>query len=83
MGIKDTTKQANQVLLGIYREMSSSSKGDLIFDAYSTGRELAMAGLRQRHPKADKKQLWHLWARKHLGDELFEQVYGDMPDERT
>jgi len=81
MGIKDTTKQTNQVLLGIYRGMSSSSKGDLIFDAYRTGRELAKAGLRQQYPKADKKQLWHLWARGHLGDELFERVYGDMPDE--
>ncbi|MFC1737820.1 hypothetical protein ACFL1G_02080 [Planctomycetota bacterium] len=81
MGIKDTTKQANQILVEIYRGMSSSSKGDLIFDAYRTGRELAMAGLRQRYPKADKKKLWHLWARGHLGDELFERVYGDIPDE--
>lgn len=81
MGIKDTSKQANQVVVGIYRKMSSSSKGDLIFDAYRTGRELAMAGLRQRYPKADKKQLWRLWARGHLGDELFERIYGGTPDE--
>lgn len=81
MGIKDTSKQANQVLVGIYRGMSSSYKGDLIFDAYRAGRELAMAGLRQRYPKADKKQLWHLWARGHLGDELFERVYGGISNE--
>ena len=81
MGIKDTTKQTNQVLLSIYRGMSSSSKGDLIFDAYRTGRELAMAGLRQRYPKADKKQLWHLWARGPLGEELFNEVYGNVLDE--
>lgn len=81
MGIKDTSKQANQVVVGIYRKMSSSSKGDLIFDAYRTGRELAMAGLRQRYPKADNKKLWNLWARSHLGDELFERVYGGTPNE--
>ena len=81
MDIKDTSKQANQVLVGIYRKMSTSSKGDLIFDAYRTGKELALAGLRQRYPKAGKKQLWLLWARGHLGDELFERVYGGTPDE--
>ncbi len=81
MGIKDTSKQANQVVVEIYRKMSSSSKGDLIFDAYRTGRELAIAGLRQRYPKADNKKLWNLWARSHLGDELFERVYGETPNE--
>jgi hypothetical protein len=80
MHIKDTSKQANQLLVEIYRKMSSSSKGELIFDAYKTGRELAMAGLRQRYPDVGKKQLWLLWARGHLGDELFERVYGATPD---
>ena len=81
MGIKDTTKQANQVLLGIYRGMSSSSKGDLIFDVYRTGRELAMAGLRESHPQASEKQIWYLWARQHLGEKLFKEVYGAVLNE--
>ena len=81
MGIKDTTKEANQVLVGIYRGMSSSSKGDLIFDAYRTGRELAMAGLRESHPHATEKQIWYLWAKQHLGEKLFKEVYGKVPDE--
>ena len=80
MGIKDTTKQTNQVLLGIYRGMSSSSKGDLIFDAYRTGRELAKAGLRQQYPDASEKQIWYLWAKQHLGEKLFSEVYGNIPD---
>ncbi|HIJ52909.1 MAG TPA: hypothetical protein HPP66_07105 [Planctomycetes bacterium] len=80
MGIKDTTKQANQVLVEIYRGMSSLSKGDLIFDAYRTGRELAMAGLRESHPDATEKQIWHLWAKQHLGEKLFKEVYGEVPD---
>ena len=81
MGVKDTTKQANQLFLGIYRGMSSSSKSNLIFDAYRTGRELAMAGLRQSHPNATERQIWYLWAKQHLGDELFKEVYGAVPDE--
>jgi hypothetical protein len=81
MGIKDTSKQANQVVAKIYREMSSSFKGELIFDAYRTGRELAMTGLRQSHPNPTEKQIWYLWAKKHLGEELFERVYGGKPYE--
>jgi hypothetical protein len=41
------------------------------------GQQLAMAGLRQLHPEADENQIWHLWAKQHLGDELYEEVYGD------
>jgi len=81
MNQKDTTKQANQVLLGICRGMSSSSKGNLIFDVYRTGRELAMAGLRESHPHATEKQIWYLWAKRHLGEKLFKDVYGDVLDE--
>ena len=81
MDIKDTSKHANQVVVGIYRKMSSSTKGDLIFDAYRTGRELAIAGLHSRYPKADYKKLWYLWARGHLGDELFQRVYGGTLNE--
>ena len=81
MSMKDTAKQANVVLVGIYSRMSSAAKGDLIFDAYRTGRELAIAGLKQRYPKADNRQLQRLWARNHLGDVLYRKVYGDISDE--
>ena len=81
MNESDTSPDANQVLVRIYREMSSSSKGDLIFDAYRTGRELAMAGLRESHPDSTDKQIWYLWAKQHLGEKLFKEVYGKVPDE--
>ena len=31
---------------------------------------------------ADNRELWHRWARQHLGDSLYEQVYGSQPDVR-
>jgi len=27
------------------------------------------------HPDASEEKVWHLWARRHLGDELYEKVY--------
>jgi hypothetical protein len=57
--------------------MSPAKKWKLIGDAMQMGQQLAMAGLRQRHPSADEDQIWHLWAKQHLGDELYRQVYGD------
>jgi hypothetical protein len=63
------------MLYDIYRRMSPARKFQLIFDTYEMGRQLAMAGLRMRHPNASEEEIWHLWARQHLGDELYEQVY--------
>jgi hypothetical protein len=61
----------------IYREMSAGEKLETVFGAYRMGRELALAGLRMRHPEAGEDELWWLWARQHLGHELFEAAYGE------
>lgn len=60
----------------IYRRMSPAQKWALISDAYHTGQQLAMAGIRMQHPDWDEKQVWREWARRHLGDDLFNKVYG-------
>jgi hypothetical protein len=60
----------------IYRRMSAGRKLELVFDTYQTGRLLAMAGIRMRNPAATAADLWQIWARGHLGEELFESVYG-------
>ena len=51
----------------------------LVFDTYRTGQSLALAGIRMRHPEAAEGDLWQLWAKQHLGCELFETVY-EGPD---
>lgn len=81
MKAKDTSKDAQQVLVDIYRNMSPAVKFRRIFDLYQMGRELTMAGLRLSHPQASERQIWYLWAKRHLGDKLFKDVYGDLPDE--
>ena len=75
-GKSDTTPEAQRVQYEIYRQMSPARKFQLISHTYEMGRQLAMAGLRMRHPDATEEELWRLWAQQHLGRELFEKVYG-------
>ena len=82
MKISDTTPEARQVQFELYRRMSPARKIELIFDAYRTGRMLAMAGIRMSNPTATEKQLWHIWAKKHLGEDLYNKVYGTKENEQ-
>jgi hypothetical protein len=72
----DTSPEARRVLYDLYRQMSPARKFRLLCDTYEMGKDLALAGLRMRHPEASQNRLWRLWARQHLGRELFEKVYG-------
>jgi len=81
MSVTDTSPEARQILIQLYRKMPPEKKLHLVFDAYQTGKHLAMAGLRQRYPHASDKGIWRLWARRHLGEELFAAVYGADADE--
>lgn len=81
MNRTDTTSEAERVLLDIYRRMPPAVKFERIFSAYEFGKLLAMAGLRLLHPDATEKQIWFLWAKRHLGEKLFNEAYGAIPDE--
>ena len=75
-GKSDTSPEARRVQYDLYRRMPLGRRLELAFDMYDTGRLLAIAGLRMRHPDANEEELQRLWARQHLGPELFERVYG-------
>jgi len=75
-GKSDTSPEAQRVQDDIYRRMSPARKFQLVFHTYEMGRQLAIAGLRMRHPDATEEELWRLWAQQHLGRELFEEAYG-------
>lgn len=77
----DTTADAQRVLLDIYRRMPLHIKAARVFEAYRTGKMLAMTGLRLAHPDAYERQIWRLWARSQLGPKLFHDAYEDLPDE--
>ncbi len=76
MSKTDTSRESMEVLVGLYRQMPPEQKLRRVFDAYAMGRRLAMAGIRDRHPDWNEQQVWREWARRHLGEELFEKVYG-------
>ena len=77
----DTTAEARQVQIELYRKMPPEKKLDLVFDAYRTGQAIAMAGIRMQHPEATEGQVWHMWAKKHLGEDLYNKVYGGRKSE--
>ena len=81
MTSRDTSKEAQQVLNRILRQMPIEHKIRQIFSAYETGRALAIAGIRQRYPYASDRKIWYLWAQQHLGPSLFKEVYGEVPNE--
>jgi len=80
MSITDTSEDALRFQIQLYREMTVEKKASLVFSAYQTGKQLAMAGIRIRQPQAGEEQIWHIWARQHLGDELYAQAYGNSAD---
>jgi len=77
----DTSKQAKRVLTDLYCKMTPQVKIKRIFDAYHMGKLLAMAGLRQLFPDASEEEIWRLWAKRHLGPELFNNAYPKADDE--
>ncbi len=81
MNEPETSPDARQVLIDVLGKMPPEEKFRRVFDAYEFGKMLAMAGLRDRYPDASEKKIWYLWAKQHLGEELYEKVYGSVPDE--
>jgi len=81
MDSSDTTAQSQKVIADIYRQMPLDTKVRLIFDTYEMGKQLVLAGLRLSHPQLGPCKLWRLWAKRHLGTKLFEEVYGTITDD--
>ena len=81
MAVSDTSAEAEEILCRLYRNMTPGRKGQLIFSAYRMGKMLCMAGIRMSAPEATEEQVWHMWARRHLGDELYEKVYGGQVED--
>jgi hypothetical protein len=75
MVASDTSAEAQEIQCRLYRNMTAAQKAQSVFSTYRMGKMLSMAGIRMAHPEATDGQIWHLWARRHLGDELYEKVF--------
>jgi hypothetical protein len=80
MSISDTSAEARQVMYDLYSRMSPARKLELIFDAYRTGQIFSMAGIRGQYPGASEKEVWHIWAKRHLGEDLYNKVYDNRKE---
>ena len=77
MNIEDTHSEAREVLIRLLGAKPAGAKIQSIFDSMRMGQQLALAGIRERHPELSTDQVWHAWARQHLGESLYEQAYGN------
>ena len=78
---KGTGSEVVRAQHAMYRGMSPEAKLELVFETYRTGKELAMAGIRMRNPRAGEQEVRRRWAREHLGPDLFEAAYGALSRE--
>lgn len=75
---RDTTPDAEAVQLEVFRKMSPRRKLELMAEANRNAREMALAGLRLRHPDADEEELFRRLMDLTLGAELAERVFGPL-----
>lgn len=75
----DTDPEAERVQIEIFRRMPAWRKVQLIDEANQLSRQLALAGLRQRHPDAGPEELRRRLMDLLLGEELAAEVYGPLP----
>lgn len=77
----DTTAEAWRVFLDVLRRMSPSEKLQRVFDLSELVQSAAEAGLRQKYPQADDREIFLRATRHRLGADLFRKVYGNpLPD---
>lgn len=77
---RDTSPEAEAVLFGLWRETPGWRKWEMMEALNRSARELALAGLRCRHPQATSDELRRRLADLLLGPELAAEVYGPGPD---
>ena len=79
---QDTTADAEQVLVELYRRLTPEQKLHAIFELQRAGDALALAGIRSRHPGiSDREAALRLAARKYP-EALMVAAFGWDPQAR-
>jgi hypothetical protein len=76
--VDDTSREAEQVLWAIYGDMPAWRKVEVVEDANRTARQLALIGLRSRHPNESLPRLRRRLLGLVLGEELAVEIYGPL-----
>lgn len=77
---RDTTPDAESVMLDVYRRMPPWRKAALVDDANRTARQLAMAGLLARHPDESLARIRRRLLGLVLGEPLASRIYGSLSE---
>jgi hypothetical protein len=75
----DTHPEAERVLVGLLRGVSSARKVAMVLSANRTARALALTGLRERYPGESPARLQRRLADLWLGPALAAKAYGPLP----
>jgi hypothetical protein len=75
----DTSPEAWAAQAEALRRMGGAARTGIVFALNERARQMAMAGIRARHPGYDEEQVRFAWFRLKLGDELTRAVWPDRP----
>jgi hypothetical protein len=76
----DTSPETERVLFAMLRDMQPWRKLEMVAQLNQTARDLALVGLRERHPHAAPEELRRRLADIILGPELAARVYGPITE---
>ena len=79
---RDTDPAVEAVLLEGLRRLSSVEKAAQISAMFRAGERLSIAGLRERYPEADERELRFRAGALRLGNEVMKRVFGWDMDEK-
>ena len=76
----DTSRDAEDVQVELWRAMSARDKAALVTALCRSADQMAMAGVRRRHPGASDRECFLRLASLKLGSDLARRVYPDIED---
>jgi predicted component of type VI protein secretion system len=75
----DTHPKMEALLIQLWRQASPTRKMQMVAQLNQSARLLALAGLSSQYPQASEAELWRRLADLLLGEEIANQVYGELP----
>jgi len=76
---RDTTPEAHEVQLALFRRMTPAQRAERTATMSELARDLALEGIRRRHPDYDDEKARHALFRLLVGDDLFRRAWPTDP----
>ena len=74
---QDTSPDAGLRQINILKHMGTNGRARLAVELSDNLRDVAMSGIKQRHPEYSKQQVQKAYFKLILDRELFQKVFGD------